>query len=177
MQAAWVQNQWTPTNDSSLDPGWMLPTVVLSRVYSSYLNTAPDAHMYRLERPLPLEELYNSKRPEAGLLALLKFALWQVLWAESSTSESSIGSMVCCYSQCMQAYPHLLCLLSELPDFAIMTELQSPQCVCLHVLPFLQFQHVQIWYSKHLHFHALQHLINLLLSTWMSLLTSTTKSR
>lgn len=65
----------------------MLPTVVLSRVYSSYLNTAPDAHMYGLAWPLPLEELYDSYRPEAGLLALLKFALWQVLWVESSSSK------------------------------------------------------------------------------------------
>lgn len=62
----------------------MLPTVVLSWVYSSYLNTAPDAHIYQAERPLPLEQLHNTAQPNTGLLALLKFALWQVLWVESS---------------------------------------------------------------------------------------------
>ena len=91
MQAAWVNNQWTASSDSCLDPGWMLPIVVLSRVYSSFLNTAPDAHIYRAGKPLPLDELHSTDRPDAGLLALLKFALWQVLWVEASSSGSSMA--------------------------------------------------------------------------------------
>ena len=65
----------------------MLPLTVLCRVYSTYLNTTPDAHMHRMQRPLPIDQLYNTDTPSAGLLALLKFALWQVLWIESGTSE------------------------------------------------------------------------------------------
>lgn len=86
-QGAWLSGKWTASTDGSLDPGWMLPTVVLSRVYSSYLNTAPDSHMYRSEKPLPLDQLYTSDKPNAGLLALLKYALWQVLWVDASPGQ------------------------------------------------------------------------------------------
>ncbi len=65
----------------------MLPVIVLCRVYTTYLNTTPDAHMHRMQRPLPQEELYNPDAPSAGLMALLKFALWQVLWVESASSK------------------------------------------------------------------------------------------
>ncbi|KAL3150396.1 hypothetical protein ABBQ32_000234 [Trebouxia sp. C0010 RCD-2024] len=85
LKAAWAQSRWTASNDGTLDPGWMLPVIVLCRVYSTYLNTTPDAHMHRMQRPLPIEQLYTSDAPSAGLLALLKFALWQVLWVEPST--------------------------------------------------------------------------------------------
>ena len=68
----------------------MLPLVVLCRVYTTYLNTTPDSHMHRMQRPLPLEELYSPHAPAAGLLALLKHALWQVLWVESSSSKSLV---------------------------------------------------------------------------------------
>ena len=77
------------SQDNTLDPGWMLPSIVLCRVYSVYLNTTPDAHMHRTQRPLPQEQLYDPDAPAAGLLALLKFALWQVLWVESLTSKPS----------------------------------------------------------------------------------------
>ena len=65
----------------------MLPVILLCRVYSAYLNTTPDAHMHRMQRPLPIQQLYSPDAPAAGLLALLKFALWQVLWVEPSTGD------------------------------------------------------------------------------------------
>ena len=65
----------------------MLPSIVLCRVYTAFLNSTPDAHMRRLQRPLPIEQLYKADAPAAGLLALLKFALWQVLWVEASFSK------------------------------------------------------------------------------------------
>ena len=34
-----------------------------------------------------MEQLYNPDAPSAGLLALLKFALWQVLWVEPSSGD------------------------------------------------------------------------------------------
>ena len=87
VQVAWAQGKWTPGSDAALDPGWMLPVIVLCRVYSAYLNTTPDAHMHRMQRPLPIEQLYSPDAPSAGLLALLKFALWQVLWVEPSSGD------------------------------------------------------------------------------------------
>lgn len=36
-----------------------------------------------LQRPLPLESLYQAGPPRRGLVPLLKWALWQVLWAET----------------------------------------------------------------------------------------------
>ena len=68
----------------------MLPIIVLCRVYTTYLNTTPEAHMQRLQRPLPLDQLHNPDAPSAGLLALLKYALWQVLWVESPSSKLSM---------------------------------------------------------------------------------------
>ncbi len=68
----------------------MLPIIVLCRVYVTYLNTTPDTHTHRQHRPLPLDQLYNPDSPAAGLLPLLKFALWQVLWVESPSSECSV---------------------------------------------------------------------------------------
>lgn len=87
VQAAWEHAKWTPSSDATLDPGWMLPVILLCRVYSAYLNTTPDAHMHRMQRPLPTEQLYSPDAPAAGLLPLLKFALWQVLWVEPITGD------------------------------------------------------------------------------------------
>jgi hypothetical protein len=69
----------------------MLPIIVLCRVYATYLNTTPDTHTHRQQRPLPLDQLYNPDSPAAGLLPLLKFALWQVLWVESPSSECLVA--------------------------------------------------------------------------------------
>ena len=87
MQVAWAQGKWKPSSDATVDPGWMLPVILLCRVYSAYLNTTPDAHMHSMQRPLPIEQLYSPDAPAAGLLSLLKFALWQVLWVEPSTGD------------------------------------------------------------------------------------------
>ena len=94
MQIAWAQNCWVSSHDDTQDPGWMLPCIVLCRVYTAYLNTTPDAHMHRMQRPLPLGQLYDPDAPAAGLLALLKFALWQVLWVESPTSKSPCSNVL-----------------------------------------------------------------------------------
>ncbi|KAK9829627.1 hypothetical protein WJX72_006957 [[Myrmecia] bisecta] len=75
---------WQPSGDASCDPGWMLPITVFCRVYSTFINTAGDAEMYRHQRPLPLSELYDPAAPSAGVLAMLKFAIWQALWVESA---------------------------------------------------------------------------------------------
>jgi hypothetical protein len=61
----------------------MLPLVILSRAYSTFLSTFGDDYMYRLQRPLPLLELYSGGASgrqgseERGLVALLKMAMWQ----------------------------------------------------------------------------------------------------
>ncbi len=64
-------------HDDRHDPGWMMPLVVLSKVYTTYLSTFGDDYMYQQQKPLPLSELYSPKRNE-GLISLLKFGLWQV---------------------------------------------------------------------------------------------------
>ncbi|KAK9914927.1 hypothetical protein WJX75_002372 [Coccomyxa subellipsoidea] len=74
---------WEPSRDEACDPGWMLPLVVFARTYSTFLSTFGDDYMYRLQKPLPLAEL-NQPGKTGGLVSLLKFALWQVLWAETS---------------------------------------------------------------------------------------------
>ena len=55
----------------------MLPLLILSEAYSTYLSTFGDDYMYEKQRPLPLSELYQ---PESGkgLISLLKYCLWQV---------------------------------------------------------------------------------------------------
>ena len=75
-QDAHANSAWQPSNDSACDPGWMLPLVLMSRTYSTFLSTFGDDYMYRLQRPLPLQELYNGPQHK-GLLSLLKFAIWQ----------------------------------------------------------------------------------------------------
>ena len=53
----------------------MLPLSVLCAVYSTYLSTASDEDILRFQRPLTLAQLHGQG---AGLLDLLKYALWQV---------------------------------------------------------------------------------------------------
>ena len=77
LQEAWGLGRWNPVHDDRHDPGWMMPLVVLSKVYSTYLSTFGDDYMYQQQKPLPLSELYSPRRNE-GLISLLKFGLWQV---------------------------------------------------------------------------------------------------
>lgn len=79
MQGMHAVSAWQPSRDESCDPGWMLPLVIFARTYSTFLSTFGDDYMYRLQKPLPLTELYQPKQSR-GLLSLLKFAMWQVLW-------------------------------------------------------------------------------------------------
>ena len=86
-QDAYARGAWQPPpgpNECG-DPGWMLPLLILSRAYSTFLSTFGDDYMYRLQRPLPLAELHQSSgggggaaAPERGLVSLLKMAMWQV---------------------------------------------------------------------------------------------------
>lgn len=82
MQGMHAVSAWQPLRDQSCDPGWMLPLVILARTYSTFLSTFGDDYMYRLQKPLPLSELYQPNQRK-GLLSLLKFAMWQVLSAPS----------------------------------------------------------------------------------------------
>lgn len=78
---------WAPQAASpAADPGWMLPLTVFSQVYSTFINTAAESDMYQHQRPLPLQELWHDRAPKIGILALLKFALWHVLWTETVPS-------------------------------------------------------------------------------------------
>lgn len=61
-----------------------LTGVVSFRPYSVYLLTAGDAELAGAGAPLPPPELYNGRRPQAGLLPLLTAALWQVLWLDAA---------------------------------------------------------------------------------------------
>ena len=92
----------------------MLPLVILSRAYSTFLSTFGDDYMYRLQRPLPLGELYQSSGgsggavPERGLVSLLKMAMWQVrlsLAAASSCMLSFVprGAAAAVHSGCRAA--------------------------------------------------------------------------
>ncbi|KAK9821279.1 hypothetical protein WJX74_008357 [Apatococcus lobatus] len=70
----------------SLDPGWMLPLRLLSEVYTTHMATSGQLEMYESQKPLPLLELYNPLKPRQGLVSLLKHALFQVIWLDSTPS-------------------------------------------------------------------------------------------
>ena len=86
LQGTFAAGTWSPTRDALADPGWMLPLCVFCRVYTTFISTSADTDMYKHQRPLPLTELYDPAAPRLGVLALLKFALWHVLWTESASS-------------------------------------------------------------------------------------------
>lgn len=62
---------------------WGPALVLLARVQSVYLLTAGDAELAGGGAPLPPRELHNTARPAAGLLPMLRAALWQTLWVDS----------------------------------------------------------------------------------------------
>ena len=86
LQGTFAAGAWSPQRDALADPGWMLPLCVFCRVYTTFISTSADTDMYKHQRPLPLTELYDPAAPRSGVLALLKFALWHVLWTESTSS-------------------------------------------------------------------------------------------
>jgi hypothetical protein len=81
-------------DEATCDPGWMLPLTVLSRVYSIFITTASIDDMYLVQRPLPLKELYDADAERSGLLSLLKFALWHVVWVEAGTGGNGVACLV-----------------------------------------------------------------------------------
>ena len=84
VQGNWASAGWNLPQNDRRDPGWMLPLLILSEAYSTYLSTFGDDYMYEKQRPLPLSELH---RPEGnnGLISLLKYCLWQVSVAATDT--------------------------------------------------------------------------------------------
>lgn len=77
VQGSWASAGWSLLQDDRRDPGWMLPLLILSEAYSTYLSTFGDDYMYEKQRPLPLSELYHPEGSK-GLISLLKYCLWQV---------------------------------------------------------------------------------------------------
>ncbi len=99
VQGMHAVSAWEPSRDASCDPGWMLPLIIFARTYSTFLSTFGDDYMYRLQKPLPLTELYQPTQSR-GLLSLLKFAMWQVLSVLphhlARTAMTSVLSLLCC---------------------------------------------------------------------------------
>jgi hypothetical protein len=114
-----------PSENSSCDPGWMLPLSVFSLVYSVFITTgantdrcacglklmrrrhakqqicffacaAGDDWLYQAQRPLLLTEVYTS--PSLGVLPLLKMALWHALWVEVAPSPGVRRASLPCLS-------------------------------------------------------------------------------
>ena len=77
VQGSWASASWTLPQGDRRDPGWMLPLLVLSEAYLTYLSTFGDDYMYEKQRPLPLSELHHHEG-DRGLISLLKYCLWQV---------------------------------------------------------------------------------------------------
>jgi ubiquitin-protein ligase E3 C len=74
---------FAPAADAaSQDPGWMLPLALLCEAFSLCFVVAGDEGLYERQQPLALEELRGGASGAGGALALLKAALWQVLWAD-----------------------------------------------------------------------------------------------
>jgi hypothetical protein len=69
--------------DATADPGWMLPLCVFSEAFSAAIVVLGDDGLYRRGLPIPLEELSGGDTPSHGVLAVLKGALWHVLWQEA----------------------------------------------------------------------------------------------
>lgn len=72
---------WQPIDE---DPGWMLPLAVLCDTFSAHIMTSDLDEFYINQRPLALDQLYMHSAPDAGLLAMLRDALWQV-WSHKFT--------------------------------------------------------------------------------------------
>lgn len=86
LQEGYQEHKWEESGDGASDPGWMLPLVILSRCFSTFLSTSAEAAFYEQQRPLRLAELV---RPDGkGLLGLLRDGLWQV---RSSREASELG--------------------------------------------------------------------------------------
>jgi hypothetical protein len=56
--------------------------------------------------PLPATDLYNPAAPEAGLLALLKAAVWQLAWTDISGPQKgwSAGEAFALFSPCLSMH-------------------------------------------------------------------------
>ncbi|WIA32325.1 hypothetical protein OEZ86_003165 [Tetradesmus obliquus] len=67
--------------------------LALFRSYSAALSFTHIEDFYADAAPLvPLAQLYDAAKPSAGLVMLLKAAVWQVLWCEPSSASSASAS-------------------------------------------------------------------------------------
>ncbi|GIL56261.1 hypothetical protein Vafri_11597 [Volvox africanus] len=74
------------------DAGWLLPLAVTCSAFSAQVATSTLEEFYGgAQRPLPLQQLYDAAAPEAGFLAMLRDALWQVLWSDGETDRTPAG--------------------------------------------------------------------------------------
>ncbi|GLC57434.1 hypothetical protein PLESTB_001224100 [Pleodorina starrii] len=81
---------WRPR--LSEDVGWLLPLAVTCSAFSVQVATSTLEEFYGgAQRPLPLVQLYDTAAPEAGFLAMLRDALWQVLWSDGQTDRTAAG--------------------------------------------------------------------------------------
>ncbi|GIL88261.1 hypothetical protein Vretimale_14138 [Volvox reticuliferus] len=81
---------WRPRLEE--DVGWLLPLAVTCSAFSAQVATSTLEEFYgEAQRPLPLQQLYDAAAPEAGFLAMLRDALWQVLWSDGETDRTPAG--------------------------------------------------------------------------------------
>ncbi|KAG2447722.1 hypothetical protein HYH02_007182 [Chlamydomonas schloesseri] len=85
---------WRPRMAEEL--GWLLPLAVACGVFTVHVTTTTLDEFYGngspgSQRPLALQQLYDSAAPEAGFLAMLRDSLWHVLWSDFETEHSTAG--------------------------------------------------------------------------------------
>ena len=85
LRPAHLSSIWEPrAHDDTLDPGWMLPLILFSEAFTAAIIVSGDQSLYERESILPLLEL-------PLVLALLKNALWHILWVEAPPSPNGWG--------------------------------------------------------------------------------------
>ncbi|GFR51002.1 hypothetical protein Agub_g13328, partial [Astrephomene gubernaculifera] len=81
---------WRPRVAEEL--GWLLPLAVCCSAFSAHISTATLEEFYGgAQRPLALQQLYDSGETEAGFLSMLRDGLWHVLWSEGENYHSPAG--------------------------------------------------------------------------------------
>jgi hypothetical protein len=74
------------------DPGLLLPLLVLSQAFSSFMATADLDSFYQQQQPLALAQLAPAGAPDQGLVPLLNTTLWRVLWLEADKQPAGADS-------------------------------------------------------------------------------------
>ncbi len=102
-QAAWQQLQ---------DNGLMLPALILSQGFSSFMSTADLAAFYDQEQPLALAALVSPSDRSRGLVPLLNDMLWRLLWMDADRVPASSAAA----ALRLEAAEHCGRLLEQLYD-------------------------------------------------------------